>query len=474
MNSLDRGRLALARARENYWGVFVLAAWGAVVLGLGLVRLDPFGIDEAGARALLLVWSVGERIISTVVLLGLPDLRAVLFAPLGAYWPGSMIAAKVHALLIAAAATILLFRWARRTFDAESALLASGLLLIAPATLFEIDALGAGPYLLLAFGVGRWIDGKYRRVQRPLGGWFFVQLLWIIVAVSIHPAALAYPAALAWEWRARPLDARQQRHVYIGIALAVLFVLIIRAGWPALSWLDSPFVSLYQSILGRDTSGSALAWLLAILLAIGAVGVGIRSRRLAGDDMTARMLLLGVLIGLPAADGAWAMLTLAMLLYLGMPRLIAFNRQLGGSGFVGQRGLVLALVFVSSIVFMQAGKAHRHAIAQNQLPSVDHLLLTFSVELEDVGDEAATMTMSQWPGKTMLATRRHTLPLPPPFPDHETLLKNIANVDYLLFDPREERNAVLAAQLAELTGVTETVLHEEAGVVVHFRDYGQK
>jgi hypothetical protein len=119
---------------------------------------------------------------------------------------------------------------------------------------------------------------------------------------------------------------------------------------------------------------------------------------------------------------------------------------------------------------MQAGKAHRHAISQNQLPPVDHLLLTFSIELEELADDAAPMTMSQWPGKTMLATRRHTLPLPPSFPDHEILLKNVANVDYLLFDPRDERNAVLAAQLAELTGVTETVLHEESGVVVHFRD----
>jgi hypothetical protein len=470
MNLRDRGSRILTRLKEDYWGFLVLAVWGAAILGLGLVRLDPFGVEETGARALLLVWSVGERIISTVVLLGLPDLRAVLLAPLGAYWPGSMVAAKVHALLITAAAVALLYRWARRTFDAESALIASGLLLIAPATLFEIDALGAGPYLLLAFGVGLWIDRKYRSVQRPLGGWFFAQLLWVMIAVSIHPAALAYPAALLWEWRARPLDARQQRHVYIGIGVAVVLTLILRLGWPALDWLEQPFVSLYQSILGRDATSSALAWLLAILLAIAALGAGFASRRLAAEDMMTRMLLLSLILGLPAANGAWAMLALAMVLYLGVPRLIAFNRGMELSGFIGQRGLVFATVFIASIVFMQVGKAHYHAILQNQLPPVDQLVLAFSVEIEDAGKEEATMTMSQWPGKTMLATRRHTLPLPPPFPDHETLLKNIANVDYLLFDPKDERNRTLAAQLAELTGVTETILLEEAGVAVHFRE----
>ncbi|MDX9739752.1 MAG: hypothetical protein RBT81_01040 [Gammaproteobacteria bacterium] len=469
MNLRDSGRRVLIRAREDYWGVLVLAAWGAAVLGLGLVRFDAFGIDEAGAHALLLVWSVGERIISTVVLLGLPDLRAVLLAPLGAYWPGSMIAAKVHALLITAAAVTMLYRWARRTIDAESALIASGLLLIAPATLFEIDALGAGPYLLLAFGVGLWIDRKYRLVQRPLGGWFFAQLLWIMIAVSIHPAALAYPAALLWEWRTRPLDARQQRHVYIGVTVAIALILILRLGWPTLDWLDQPFVSLYQAVLGRDAPGTALAWLLSILLAMGAIGAGIASRRLAAEDMMTRMLLLAVLFGLPAADGAWAMLVMAMLLYLGMPRLIAFNRGMGLGGFVGQRGLVLGLVFIASIVFMQVGKAHRYAISQNHLPPVDQLLLAFSAEVEDTGGEEATMTMSQWPGKTMLATRRHALPLPPPFADHEALLKNVANVDFLLFDPKDERNETLAAQLAELTGVTETILLEEAGVAVRFR-----
>jgi hypothetical protein len=470
MNLRDRGRHVLTRAKEDYWGVLVLAAWGAAILGLGLVRVDEFGVDEAGARALLLVWSVGERIISTVVLLGLPDLRAILLAPLGAYWPGSMFAAKVHALLIMAAAVTMLYRWARRNFDSESALIASGLLLIAPATLFEIDALGAGPYLLLAFGVGLWIDRKYRSVQRPLGGWFFAQLLWIMIAVSIHPAALAYPAALLWEWRSRPLDARQQRHVYIGVAVAVALILILRLGWPALQWLDQPFVSLYQAILGRDAPGTALAWLLAILFAIAILGAGIAGRRMAAEDMMTRMLLLALIFGLPAADGAWALLAMAMTLYLGVPRLIAFNRGMGLGGFAGQRGLVFVVVFIASIIFMQVGKAHHYAISQNQLPPVDALLLAFSVEMEDAGREEATMTMSQWPGKTMLATRRHTLPLPPPFPDHETLLQNIANVDYLLFDPRDERNETLAAQLAELTGITETILLEEAGVAVHFRD----
>lgn len=470
MNLLARGKTGLFQLRERYWGVAAIAAWGAILLGAGLVRLDPFGVDEAAARSLLLVWSVGERIVSTVVLLGLPDLRALILAPLGAYWPGSIIAAKVYTLMVTGGAITLLYRWSRRAADPESALLASGLLLIAPATLFEIDALGAGPFLLLAFGVGLWIDGRYRQAERPLGGWFFFQLLWVMIATSIHPAALAYPVALVLQWHRHPLDRRQQRHVYIGVGVAVACIITLRLGWPTLAWMSSPLVSLYEAVLGRDSDGGTIAWLVAIGLATIASITALRARGLARDDLMTRMLLLGLLLGLPAADGAWAMLALAMLLYLGIPRLIAFNRAMGRSGLLGQRGLVLILVFVSSLVFMQIAKAHRFAIAQNLLPPVDHLLLSFSVELEELSADEATMAMSQWPGKTMLATRRHTLPLPPPYPDPDTLHRNVANVDYLIFDPQSRRNETLAAQVAELTGATETILLEEAGVVVHFRD----
>lgn len=470
MDLVVRGKEWLHRIWTGYWGVAVLALWGAAAFGFGLLRLDAHGVEESAARALLLVWSVGERIASTVVILGLPDLRGLLQIPLGAYWPGSMPAAKVYAALITAAAAAMLYRWSRHRHGSETALIATGLLLIAPATIAQIDALGAGPYLLLAFAVGAWIDRTYRRVQRPLGGWFFLQLLWIMIAVSIHPAALAYPIALLWQWKVEPIDARHQRHVYIGIALAVIFVLTLRMGWPTLDWLANPLTSLAAAVLGRESRGETLPLLAAIALAAFLVYLLIAERRSLPKELLPRMLLLAVIAGVFCADGAWAMLCLAVALYLGVPHIIALNRALGGKGFAGQRGIVLLAVFVLSTLFMQAQKAHHHAIAQNRLPPVDQLILAFSAEIEDAGAEAGTaMTMSEWPGKTMLATRRPALPLPPPFENSQTLLEKTRGVGYLLFDPRRPANEALAAQLAELTGVTETLLLEEGGAAVRFR-----
>lgn len=469
MNMANRTTAFLTRLRTDYWAIPVLLLWGAALLGLGLIRLDPYGIDETAARALLLIWSIGERIASTVFVLGLPDFRALLQIPLGAYWPGSMLAAKVHILLIMAAAATLLYRWSQREHGSETALIATGLLLIAPATVIQADVLGAGPYLLLAFGVGLWLDGKYRHVQRPLGGWYFLQLLWVMVAVSIHPAALAYPLALLWEWKHRPIDQRQQRHMYLGVSAAVIFTLVLRMGWPELDWLANPLTALSHSVLGREPTGEILPWATALLLIGALLYLLIAERRAFSQHLMHRMLLTGVIIGAICADGAWAMLALAVVLYLGTPRLIALNQAFRGNGFLGQRGLVMIAVFIACTLFMQALKGHRHALAQNQMPDVDQLILAFSAEIENPDQEQAVVTMTQWPGKTMLATRRAALPLPPAYADSETLLRNISGANYLVFDPKDAHNLELTARVAELTGVTETLLLEEGGVAIRFR-----
>lgn len=459
----------LTRLRTRYWGIPVLLLWGAALVGLGLIRLDPYGIDETGARALLLIWSIGERIASTAFVFGLPDFRALLQIPLGAYWPGSMVAAKVYILLVTAGAATLLYHWSQREYGHETALIATGLLLIAPVTVIQADILGAGPYLLLAFGVGLWLDDKYRRVQRPLGGWYFLQLLWVVATVSIHPAALAYPLALLWEWKHRPVDARQQRHMYIGVSLAVILTLVLRVGWPGLDWFANPLTALSQSVLGRDPAGEIVPWAAALLLAAILIYLLIAQRRAFAQNFMQRMLLTGLVLGSLCADGTWAMLALAIALYLGIPRLIALNRAFQGSGFIGQRGLVLITVFIACTLFMQVLKGHRYALAQNQLPAVDQLILAFSAEIENADPEQTILTMSQWPGKVMLATRRAALPLPPAFADSETLLRNIRGVSYLVFDPNDPHNEALTARVSELTGFTETLLLEEGGVAVRFR-----
>jgi hypothetical protein len=460
---------SMASIANRYWGYAVLGAWAGLVLSLGLLRFDPHGIDEPAARALLLAWSVAGKIASTVFVLGLPDLRTVLFAPLAIYWPGSIVAAKSFQLLIIAAMATLLYRWSRRDAGDETALLATGLLLFAPVTIAEADALGAGPYILLSFAAGAWLDGRYRDAGRPLGGWYFLQLSLIMFAASIHPAGLVYGLGLAWRWKTQPLDRKTQRHMLLGIAAALIIILIMRLGWPALSWLANPVTSIYQAILGRETASGALPWMIGGALLGVILLIAIRERRRLKDDFMRQMMMGGLVLGLASADHAWGMLAIAALLYLGTPFLLRFNKSAGGEGLIGQRGIVLGLLFMTLIVFTQADKAHRYAIAQNLLPPADDLIMRFGTEIEDTEKDQPFLTMSQWPGKTMLVLRRAVLPLPPPYPDAETLLAKIKGVKYLLFDPKDPANKSLAKNLAEATGAAETMMVEEGGVAIRLR-----
>lgn len=452
-----------------HWGAAVLALWLGGVLLAGLLRFDPYGIEEPAAHALLLAWSVSERVISSALVMGFPDLRALFFTFVGLYWPGSLVAAKVFTLLVTAGAASLLYRWCARQSGQESALIATGLLLIAPATLTQTDILGTGPYLLLVFALGRWLDIAYRRSQRALGGWYFLQMLAILLAVSLHPAGLAYPVALLWEWWKNPLDARHQRHVYLGIGISVTFILLLRMGWPALDWLDNPALALARGVLGPEAEGETLPWIVGLAGAALLLYLLWRERRALGADFMPRVLLAGVILGLPAADGGWALIALVALLYLGLPRLIAFNTSFGGDGFMRQRGLVMAILFLGAITFMQADKTHHYALAQNLLPATDRLILTLAVTLEDVPPEQPVVAMSQWPGKTTLAIRRPALPLPPDYPDEATLLRNIKGVTHLIFNPYDPANRSLAANLAKLSGSTETLALEDGGAIVRLK-----
>src|ERR1700687_2634523 len=111
-------------------GGLLLLPW-AILVGLTF-RASPYGLTEEGAKTLLLAWSIGDQVASAVLTLGAPDVRAILFLPLGFLWPGQVIAAKVLTLLTMAGAGVALYRWRRRDDQDEAALLAAGLLLIAP------------------------------------------------------------------------------------------------------------------------------------------------------------------------------------------------------------------------------------------------------------------------------------------------------------------------------------------------------
>lgn len=451
----------------RYWGVLVLLGWGGMAIGLDLLRFDAYGIDEAAARALLITWTVADRVINPIGIFGAPDFRAVLFAPLAAYWPGSFVALKVFMLLVLFGAVTLLYRWSKQHQDAETALIASGLLLIAPLSVMQLNAVGAGPFLLLGFGLGLWLDQRYRRVGKQLGGWYFIQLLLVVTLVTIHPAGLAYPLALAWEWHHNPLNARQRKQMHIGIGIATAFALLFSYifGNPAIDWGLNPLATLGAAALGRipgDPSPMTTASGILPALIVAAVIFGYRRQLL--TQLLPRMLLLGIVLGMVAADFGWAMLVLALVLYCGIPLVIRINSSMGIHSFAGQRGLVMVLIFILATLFMLSDRAYRAAVINGSLDPHDQIIKALAIETEALDE--SFYTISQWPARTMLALKRPVFPLPPKFETPGELLRNIGNIDFIVFDPYDPANQHLRDQLANLSGEVETLVQQADGVIV--------
>ena len=459
-------RFQLTHMRPSYWAALVLIGWGGALILTHSLRLDGFGIDEAAARALLLNWSVSERIPTTVFSFGLPDLRCLLFLPLGIYWTGSLLAAKVFTLIMAFLATYALYRWTQRRVGSEAALIAGGLFLLAPGLLAQIDSIGNGPYLLLAFAMGAWLDHRYRQAQRPLGGWFFIQLLLIAFAVSLHPMGLAYPIVLLLHWHRNPVDERQQTHLYVGVVLAITFEFILRMGWGGgLEWLANPLPFLQSAISGGMFTGTdfglILSLLAAALLLIALVPI---RRQLAGDILMSSLALASI-IGAFVGDANWGLVATATLLFIGVPGLIACNEAVPGHGLMAKRGIVLGLSFLLSLLFLQADKAHYLRVEGDQLGDTDQLILALVDEIKDKPVDE-TLIMSQWPGKTMLVVKRPVLPLPPSYPDGNTLLKKIKGVSHLMFNPFTPENQQLRANIAQISTQTKTLTLQKDGVII--------
>lgn len=458
---------SVQRVLERYWGFVALLAWGGALLSLGLLRTAPYGLDEGAARGLLLIWSISDKIINPIVTLGIPDFRALLFIPLGAYWPGSLMAAKVFTAVLAFAAATLLYRWSSRTADTETALIASALLLISPQLINEIDSIDTGIYLLFAFAFGAWLNGRYRRAQRAFSGWFFVQLLWIGITLTLHPAGLAYPLVLAWSWHKDPLDPRQKRQLLMGLALVTTLTLAIRAGWSTIEWGINPLLSLaqaHQAVIGI----AAPNWFIGVLFAA-LLGLVIWiDRRFLTNDFIGLLLLGGLVLGLASADNTWVILALTLVLYRGTPHLITLNQKFSGNGLLQQRGLVLVIGFILATGFMLTDKARHQAIALGALSPQDQLIQFLAQEVPE--SDKTFKAASQWPGRTMMAVRRDVFPLPQAAPDGPTLLRQIKGITYLVFDHNDIKNRDLTRNISELSGgQTETLFLNQGGVVVQVR-----
>src|SRR5271167_2206129 len=151
----------------------LLLSW-VVLVGIGL-RTGPYGLSEEGAKALLVAWSIGDAVASAAFTLGTPDVRGIFFLPLGFLWPGQVIAGKVLTLLTMAGAGVALYHWRRRDDQAEPALLATGLLLIAPLAVDSINTLSTAPFLLAICGSAAWLNRMLASERGTFGGSFFGQ-----------------------------------------------------------------------------------------------------------------------------------------------------------------------------------------------------------------------------------------------------------------------------------------------------------
>jgi hypothetical protein len=470
----------VARVPTRYWGYLVLAAWAlAVVMAVGR---SPYGIDEGAAKALLLSWSIADQVASSVLTFSAPDLRAALFLPVGELFAGSVIAAKVFTAVLLALAMASLYLWSRRRWGDETAMLGTGILMISPAGLLQVDTLGGGTFLLLCVALGAMADRLYRASPRLFGGWFFAQLALCAVSVSLHPAGLAYPLTLAWGWWREPAERSHRNYIFGGIAVVTGVVLLAWLGWNDMSWLANPLRPLASAVLGATVAGNeagADLWLGGGLALLAAVAVVVAQRRALLADTMGRSLLLCVVIGVVAADATWAFLVLVLTVYFGFAWLLERGEAGAPGGFLRQRGIALALIFVVSLVFMSGDKSHIVDTRKGELAAQDRLLQAVAEDIAKsrkavADDRAAAQKLvlrvaSEWPARTMLACRCDTLPLPPAARDPQSQLAMLGNVTHLVFDPKQIRNLGLADNMAGLGGSVETAALMPGGVMLHVR-----
>ena len=461
--------------------LIIMCLWGGAVLWFGLVRFDAFGLDEGAAIALLLNWSVSDSVVSTVIALGGPDFRALLLIPLGLYWSGSMIAAKIFSLMITFAAAMVMYSWSKtRTGknDEETALIATGLFLVAPVTLGLANSISTGPFLLLLFGLGWILDKKYRASEHKISSLYFIQTLLVAITITLHPIGLAYPLALAWHWHKNPKSDRQKKQVWAGVAIATGIILAMHTGWIALSWLKNPLTSLSYAILGNRTANPAdiSTWPGLIPAALLLVVV-IKQAKVLLKELLGTTLLIALLIGLPVADANWAMIALAVLLYCGTPLLIQANKSIGQhAGFVGQRGLVMVVLFITATLFMQADRGYAIQIASGLLSPEDELMRELIPEAAQ--KEKAFLAASQWPARTMLIVRSDVLPLPTAKKSGEELLDSMegrnVSITHVIFDHNDPDNTELTKNFRDITGATETLSRMSGGVILKIREAANK
>ncbi len=468
----------LSRIPPKYWAYLSLLLWG--VLCFMLLNKTIYGIDEGAAQALLLAWSVADNVVSSIVTLGLPDFRAVFLAPAGFLWTGNVLAAKITTIIVMSVVAWLFYAWRNRSGDAESALLATGLLLISPLVLEQIDSVSVTPYLLITFVLGAWADDSYRKSPQAFGGMYFAQLLLCLASITLHPAGLAYPLALIWTWYREPVNRKQQYYFFGGISFVVLLALALTFGWSHVEWFSNPLQGLSSVVLGSaDGDGvGALRWITGIGMLFVLILVIWNQASNLWADILGRTLLVALVIGLLTGDEIFGAVALIICLYWGFPLLL--QNRAGSGGFWQQRGVVLLLVVVIATTSMSIDKLHYQDMLENKLAPRDKLIKSLVEQIVSFSKDDSKQSLSagksiriasQWPARTMLACQCDTLPMPPAAKDEQSLFAMLRGINYLIFDPRDPANKLLSQNLAMMdAGKVETVVLEQGGVIVEIKN----
>lgn len=467
----------LDRIPKPLWYLIIMCLWGAGIIGFGLVRFNALNIDEGAAMALLLNWSVSDQIVNPVTTYGGPDFRALLFIPLGVYWSGSMVAAKVFALIFCFAAAAFLYSWCLEKQDKESALLATGIFLISPVVIYLADTMSVGPFIIAVFGAALYLDKKYRASPHTISSLYFLQMLLVAIAVTLHPMGLAYPLALAWQWKQNPKSDKQKKQVWTGIGITVVVILAMQTGWIDIAWKSNPVVSLHKAIMGynlRDPFVDNLA--AGIIFLVPIIYLLFRDYKNMLNDLMGTMILFSLLIGLVAADNNWAMIAVVFLLYRGIPALIAVNKSLHRFGFAGQRGIVFFAIFIMTFIFMQADKSYAKQLTLGAETPKDQLIQRLAQEAQE--KDKPFLAASEWPAQTMIICKRDVVKLPPAKENGTALLESMKSkrsnkqITHVIFNHRNPQNHDLSRNIADLVGATETLDIQQQGVIVKIREIG--
>ncbi|TLS65732.1 hypothetical protein FEF65_12225 [Mariprofundus erugo] len=440
-----------------------LLAWAY----MALFRYDSYGIEEAAALSLLLNWSIIHQIASPVAFYGVPDLRAFLFIPLDMHWVGSLAAAKVYTMFILFGTALLLYKWGESRYSGESSMMATALFLIAPVTLMQTDAIGCGVYLLAAFAAAAFLDQLLHESERAVPSWFFLLILVCAFAISLHPMGLALPLALILRWLPEKEQQGKAKRMIIAMILTAIPMLLLRWGWYGMEEVTAGRLdTLADAILGTPllhTPNWGLGLVVADLGAAAIVATLLIYKR--NLDSTTLMLMLASLIGAIQGDHAWVLLFWATTLYLGTPLLIRLNERIGWRGLSGQRGLVLIAVTLLATTAMITDKNSKN-VDRLQLKSDTDMLISV-LEKEALTAPANAFTAaSQWPARTLLATRRDVLPLPPTSEDRDDFSAKIKGITHVAFNPQQENMHGLARNFASLSDRYETVALLPGGVVL--------